>query len=113
MEVKIELSKSFKKEFKRLCKRYSSMVSDYERLLNDLNANPQLGTDIGGGVRKIRLRIASKCKGKSGGARVITFNVIVSSTATEINLIYIYDKADRENISPKEIEELLCGNGFI
>lgn len=113
MEVKIELSKSFKKEFKRLRKRYASLVSDYERLLNELTANPNLGTDLGGGVRKIRLRIASKGKGKSGGARVITFSVIVSSSATEINLIYIYDKADRESISSKEIEGLLRSNGLI
>lgn len=113
MKVKINLSNSFKKEFKRLRKRHSSLVSDYERLLNELNANPNLGTDLGGGVRKIRLRIASKGKGKSGGARVITFTVIASTTATEVNLIYIYDKADRASISSKEIEELLRSNGLL
>lgn len=43
--------------------------------------------------------IASKGKGKSGGARVITFTVIVSVEETEINLLYIYDKAERQAIS--------------
>lgn len=58
------------------------------------------------------MRIASKGKGKSGGARVITFTVVVSVDESEINLLYIYDKAERANISSKELEELLHKNGL-
>lgn len=61
---------------------------------------------LGGGLRKIRMAITSKGKGKSGGARVITFTVVVAVEESEINLLYIYDKAD-SSISKKEIEELL------
>lgn len=78
----------------------------------ELRANPQLGTDLGGGLRKIRMRIASKGKGKSGGARVITFTVIVAVDETEVNLLYIYDKAERSNITAKEIDALLHKNGL-
>ena len=62
---------------------------------------------LGGGLRKIRMAITSKGKGKSGGARVISFTVVVAVEESEINLLYIYDKAERSSISKKEIEELL------
>ena len=113
MECKITASKSFNKELKRLGKRYASLADDYETLLHDLKQNPALGTDLGRGLRKVRMRISSKGKGKNGGARVITFTVIASVDETTINLLYIYDKSERENISPKEIDTLLIANGFI
>ncbi|OUO80864.1 type II toxin-antitoxin system RelE/ParE family toxin [Bacteroides sp. An269] len=107
MNVKIEPLPTFKREAKRLNKHYASFADDYERLINELEANPHLGTDLGGGLRKIRMAITSKGKGKSGGARVITFTVVVAVEESEINLLYIYDKAERSSISKKEIEELL------
>jgi len=112
MNYRIELSASFEKEAKRLKKHYASFVDDYGRLIDELEANPRLGTDLGGGLRKVRMRITSKGKGKSGGARVITFTVVVAVDETEINLLYIYDKAERANITPAEIEELLRKNGL-
>lgn len=112
MVYSIETAKSFDKEIKRLGKRYVSIADDYQRLLEDLEANPHLGTDLGGGLRKIRMRIASKGKGKSGGARVITFTVVVAVEETVINLLYIYDKAERSSITRSEMEELLCRNNL-
>ena len=112
MNVKIEPLPTFKCEAKRLNKHYASFADDYERLINELEANPHLGTDLGGGLRKIRMAITSKGKGKSGGARVITFTVVVAVEESEINLLYIYDKAERSSISKKEIEELLRLNGL-
>ena len=95
-----------------LGKRYASIADDYAKLLLEISANPHLGTDLGGGLRKIRMAITSKGKGKSGGARVITFTVVVAVEESEINLLYIYDKAERSSISKKEIEELLRLNGL-
>ncbi|MDN0048282.1 type II toxin-antitoxin system RelE/ParE family toxin [Bacteroides gallinaceum] len=112
MNVKIEPLPTFKREAKRLNKHYASFADDYERLINELEANPHLGTDLGGGLRKIRMAITSKGKGKSGGARVISFTVVVAVEESEINLLYIYDKAERSSISKKEIEELLRLNGL-
>ena len=51
-------------------------------------------------------------KGKSGGARVITFTVVISQQDAVLNLLYIYDKADKASISEKEIEQLLKQNGL-
>ena len=80
--------------------------------MEDLEANPRLGTDLGGGLRKIRMAITSKGKGKSGGARVITYAVIVQVDEAEINLLTIYDKAERDSISKEELKELLQKNGL-
>lgn len=110
MKYKTEILATFKKEFKRLLKRYPSLIEDVKTLRQNLEAFPDLGTDLGGGLRKVRMRITSKGKGKSGGARVITLTVIISTKETEIDLLYIYDKAERSTISRKEIDELLTKN---
>ena len=63
-----------------------------------------MGTPLGNNCYKIRMAITSKGKGKSGGARVITFVQIIETT---IFLLSIYDKADAANISDKELKERL------
>ena len=60
---------------------------------------------LGGNVYKIRLPIASKNKGKSGGARVITY---FYQTAETVYLLSIYDKSDTENITDKELKYLIA-----
>ena len=80
MNYRIVLDRTFEKEVKRLAKRYPSLKSDIKALRDEILANPTAGTDLGGGLRKIRMRIASKGKGKSGGARVITFTKKRKST---------------------------------
>lgn len=112
MNYSIVLDKTFEREVKRLSKRYASLKEDLKDLRSELEQNPLSGTDLGGGLRKIRMRITSKGKGKSGGARVITFTVIVAVDEAEINLLYIYDKAERSSITAKELEELLRKNGL-
>ena len=112
MKYKITTVPSFDKEIKRLGKRYASIANDYARLLRDLEANPRLGADLGGGLRKVRMAITSKGRGKSGGARVITFTIVVAIGEAEINLITIYDKAERSSITQAEIAALLKQNGL-
>lgn len=112
MNYSIIFDDSFEKEVKRLSKRYPSLKQDLLALQKEIYVNPQTGTDLGGGLRKIRMKITSKGRGKSGGARVISFTVVVAIEETEINLLYIYDKADRDSIGMKEIEELLRKNGL-
>lgn len=112
MNYNIRSSASFDKEAKRLGKRYTSFKEDYVKLLDELAQNPHQGIDLGHGLRKVRMRISSKGKGKSGGARVITFTVVVSQRDAVLNLLCIYDKADRESMSEKEIEHLLKLNGL-
>lgn len=73
MSNKVIVRKSFQKQAKRLAKRYKSFPKDLQKLVNELKENAELGTSLGGNVYKIRLTITSKNKGKSGGARVITY----------------------------------------
>ena len=58
------------------------------------------------------MAITSKGKGKSGGARVITYTVILAQADTEIKLITIYDKSERDNISDAELLNILRRNGI-
>lgn len=94
----------FKKELKKLVKKYPSLKNEFTVLVEGLEKEPHQGTPLGKNCYKIRLGIKSKGKGKSGGARLIT-NVIVSETS--VFLISIYDKADRASISDSELKELL------
>lgn len=114
MSVKVTPTATFKRDFKRLKKRHRSLQSDLEYLEKDLVVNPKLGVDIGNGLRKIRLAISSKGKGKRGGARVITYQkVIISVVNNEVFLIRLYDKSDRDSISDKELLILLKKNNLI
>jgi hypothetical protein len=72
--------------------------------LDDLEENPKKGDEIIQNCFKIRMAITSKGKGKSGGARVITFVYIQDET---VYLLSIYDKSDKENISDKELRDLI------
>jgi hypothetical protein len=66
--------------------------------------NPKLGVHLGNNIYKIRLAIASKGKGKSGGARVLSYVFIQGG---QIFLLSIFNKSERENIPDKEIKDLL------
>jgi len=106
--IRIVNTPRFRKDAKHLSKKYKSLADDFIRLYDDLQNNPLLGVDLGRGVRKVRLAISSKGKGKSGGARVITYTDAVFSVDNgEVVLLTVYDKAERETISDREITELL------
>ena len=110
MSYRIIPTRKFLRELKQLAKRYVSIGEDVEALGISLAENPFQGVDLGGGLHKVRMRISSKGKGKSGGARVITLLVQLSSEEKEIGLHYIYDKSERENITDGELREILMKN---
>ena len=72
MSFNLLTTSKFDKELKRLAKKYPSLKKEFSTLIFSLKENPTQGTSIGNNCYKIRLAIASKRKGKSGGARVIT-----------------------------------------
>ena len=94
----------FDREIKRLIKKYASLKSEYEKLIEKLEKNPEIGTPLGNNLYKIRLAIASKERGKRGGARVITY---LKTEERNIYLLTIYDKGERETISNREIHKIL------
>ena len=108
MKVSFVLSDEFIRQFKRLAKKYSSLLNDYDIFKEELRKNPFQGNDLGNGVRKVRMSITSKGKGKSGGARVITLNVTqLEDDNIEITLLTIYDKSEISNVTDKYIKWLI------
>ena len=108
MKVSFILSDEFIRQFKRLAKKYSSLLKDYDTFKEELRKNPFQGNDLGNGVRKVRMSITSKGKGKSGGARVITLNVTqLEDDSIEITLLTIYDKSEISNVTDKYIKWLI------
>ena len=107
MEVYVELGPEFKRQFKRLAKKYHSLRNDLDAWRKELVKNPLVGDDLGGGVRKIRMAIADKGKGKSGGARILTLNVLVSEDGMNVTLLTIYDKEEISNVKDEFIEFLI------
>jgi mRNA-degrading endonuclease RelE of RelBE toxin-antitoxin system len=95
----------FEKEFRPLLKRHRSLAKDLLKLEKLLEERPNTGTRLGHGLFKVRLAIASKGKGRSGGARVITFVVTDDS---EVYLLSIYDKSDFDTVDTKAMK-LLAG----
>jgi mRNA-degrading endonuclease RelE of RelBE toxin-antitoxin system len=104
MSYSIELSANFKKEAKRLTKKYPSLKTELAELFTELEENPTTGTPLGNDIYKIRLAIASKNKGKSGGARVLSF---VKVTQTTVLLFSIYNKGEVDSLTDKKIKELI------
>lgn len=104
MSYRITLLAKFKRAAKLLIRKYPSLKTELAVLQQRLLDNPTLGTALGGSCYKIRLAIGSKGKGRSGGARVITYVVILDE---EIILLTVYDKADRADLRPGELDELL------
>jgi mRNA-degrading endonuclease RelE of RelBE toxin-antitoxin system len=114
MKIEVKITESFRKAAKPLIKKYKSFLDDLSRLETELLANPETGTSLGNNAYKIRLKIKSKRKGKSGGARVISYiekNLIgiveIEKKKITVNLITIYDKSDKENITDPELRDLI------
>lgn len=112
MNCEIYTTAEFERSLKKLSKRYASMKEDYIHFLSELKDNPLMGTEIKYGLRKVRMAIASKQKGKRGGARVITHTVIYNTTDADVTLLQMYDKSDRANITDNELKALLKSNGL-
>lgn len=104
MSFNIIATPRFKRELKRLSKKYPSLKDEYIVLLEDLELEPGMGIPLGNDCYKIRLGIASKGKGKSGGARVITYLYFSDKT---VFLLAIYDKGEQDNIVDKELLAIL------
>jgi mRNA-degrading endonuclease RelE of RelBE toxin-antitoxin system len=100
VSFKVLVTPTFKKQAKRLAKKYRSLELDLSTFSQSLQNNPLQGKSLGNNTYKVRLRITSKGKGKSGGMRAITYIKIVSRS---VFLVAIYDKSERGTITDAEI----------
>ena len=113
MKAEVRITKSFKRQAKKLFKKYASLSQELDELQSQLETNPELGTKLGNNSYKIRIKV--KSKGKSGGLRTITYVeneiVVVAEQGKDniitVNLIFIYDKSNTASISDNEIKNLI------
>jgi len=115
MKVVVKITKQFQSASKVLIKRYPSFLKDLSLLEKDLLKNPKMGTSLGNGTYKIRLKISSKGRGKSGGARLISLletsfitEVLKTEDEITVNLLYVYDKSDMETLTDRELKDLIA-----
>lgn len=102
--MNIIISERCKKELRQLSKKYRSVINDFEALVESLEQNPFQGSPLGKNCYKVRMSIASKNQGKSGGARVITCVKIVNDV---VYLLSVYDKSEKDSIDEKELDILI------
>lgn len=94
----------FERALKSLAKRHRSLKQDIAEFIRLLQSNPFQGDELSPGIRKIRMAITSKGRGKSGGARVITYTVLLTEQEGSVYLIDIYDKADYSTVDVEIIQ---------
>ncbi|MBK9449620.1 MAG: type II toxin-antitoxin system RelE/ParE family toxin [Bacteroidetes bacterium] len=104
MSFEIVVTQAFRRAAKALKKRYRSFDEDLGLLIDSLEKQPVQGIEIRPNCYKIKIAISSKGKGKSVGARVITF---IEIQGEKVFLLLVYDKSERDNISDKELDEIL------
>lgn len=104
MSYNVTATPKFQRAYKRLVKKFPSLKKEFAALIKTLGQQPDTGTPLGHDCYKIRLAIASKGKGKSGGARVITYLHVVGKT---VFLISIYDKSEQASLTDGELIQLI------
>ena len=99
MSYKVIPVDKFKREAKRLVKKYPSLKIELAEIAESLSEEPTLGTSLGNDTYKIRISIKSKGKGKSGGYRVTYLH---RPESEKIYLIVLYSKNEQEDLSSDE-----------
>ena len=110
--ITISVSDDFAKEAKRLAKKYPSFKQDYKDFLVSIKNNPLQGDEITKNIRKIRMAIKAKGKGKSGGARGITFNILTDIENGHVVFLLLYDKEDASTVKVNVVKQLVRDMGF-
>lgn len=105
MSYKVIPVDKFKREAKRLVKKYPSLKIELAEIAESLSEEPTLGTPLGNETYKIRVSIQSKGKGKSGGARIITYEV---TPQKEIYSLTIFGKTEFDSIDDKTLRRIIA-----
>ncbi len=112
MNYRLSTLRSFDVEAKRLAKKYPSFKKDLTEFCKSLLENPSQGAELYSGIRKIRMAIKSKGKGKSGGARVITYEFITREMNGEIVLLLVYDKENTSTVDVNVLKQIIKEAGL-
>ncbi|RYY06654.1 MAG: hypothetical protein EOP43_05675 [Sphingobacteriaceae bacterium] len=110
MNFEVKYTSDFKQSLKKIAKKQRSIHDDLLILIEQLEIKPQLGIQIRPNLYKIRLNISGSNKGKSGGARVITYVVLIKEI---VFLAEIYLKSEFDTIDEDLLIERLVLQGYI
>ena len=106
MSIKLVFADRFKRDIRRLSKRYRSIRIDLQPLIDKLEAGELPGdqvSDVDYIVFKVRVKNSNIQKGKSSGYRVIYY----LQASDQIILITMYSKSDQSNIDASEVREII------
>ncbi|SMM98497.1 hypothetical protein SPONN_2437 [uncultured Candidatus Thioglobus sp.] len=98
----IDYSSTFLKEAKQLSKKYQNFKSDLQLAIQEIK-NKNLGTPLGRGMYKKRVKNSSNKSGKSGGFRMIIYQI----KSEKIVLMSVYSKTQKTNISSATLKSIL------
>jgi len=87
------------------------LSDDFKQFLENLPETKSV--NMGGSIFKYRLPVKSKNKGRSGGFRIISFEILVNKNEKDITLITLYDKSEQDSISKAEILEILKSENLL
>ena len=110
MSYSVKTTAHFDKEVKRIAKKHKNIKLAISKLIDDLEVTPTMGIALGQNIYKIRLAISGTNKGKSGGARIITYVIVVNET---VFLSEIYLKNEQDTIEVNLIIQRLKDSGLI
>lgn len=105
--VELEYTPEFKRATRKLSRRYRSIRTDIEGILNALESGEVLGDllqHVGCSAYKVRLQNSDNNKGKSAGYRVVYY----IKTASKIVLVTLYSKSDQSDVPADEIERIVA-----
>jgi len=109
MAIEVKYTPDFERQLKRLANKYASIYQDLDSLIDELEITPHTGKPLGKNLYKIRMALSGKGKGKSGGARVITY-VLLKNDA--VYLAAIYDKSEQSTIDTDRLIKVLKSLGL-
>lgn len=110
MAFEVVLTSGFKRNLKKIAKKHRHILKDISMLIEEIAENPYSGTDLGQDVYKIRLSVTGTFKGKSGGARVITYVKITNET---VILAEIYLKSEFDTVNVNTVLSRLIDEGYL
>ena len=100
----VKSTNKFKTSLLKLAKKDKELFDEVEKLIESLYKEDEVGTHIGNGRYKIRLKNSSNNKGKSAGYRIITYTKLEDT----ILLVYIYSKSKEESVATHKIDEIIA-----
>jgi mRNA-degrading endonuclease RelE of RelBE toxin-antitoxin system len=104
--IEIRLTPDFKRQVRKLEKKYHQLKSDLQPILEQLQSGEIVGVrlqDIGAKVFKVRVRNSDAKRGKSGGYRLIYWLQLPECVV----LLDIYSKSDRDDVEIETIKSII------